>query len=104
MKTTESLRKTSAELLWTTSDIARFLGCSERQIYILRKQGLPAVHVGSMVRFDPEQIRLWISSQNNAPSSLDERARQLADIAATGDEDNADCAVADLAREFPATA
>lgn len=31
-----------------------------------------------------------------------ERARQLADIAKSGDEDNAECAAADLAREFPA--
>jgi hypothetical protein len=31
----------------------------------------------------------------------DERARRLADIAASGDEDNAECAAVDLAREFP---
>jgi hypothetical protein len=36
-----------------------------------------------------------------SPSTKDERARQLADIAATGDEDNSSCAAADLAREFP---
>ncbi len=30
----------------------------------------------------------------------DERARQLADIAATGSEDAAECAAADLFREF----
>lgn len=30
-----------------------------------------------------------------------DRDRQLADIAASGDEDNAECAAADLAREFP---
>lgn len=30
----------------------------------------------------------------------DERARMLADIAATGDDDTAECAAADLAREF----
>lgn len=38
---------------------------------------------------------------NQQPTSDDERARQLADIAASGDEDNAECAVADLSREFP---
>ena len=31
----------------------------------------------------------------------DERARQLVDIAASGDEDNVECATVDLAREFP---
>lgn len=32
------------------------------------------------------------------------RARQLTDIATTGDDDNAECATADLAREFPSSA
>lgn len=99
MKSTEPLRKPEAESLWTTSDVARFLGCSERQVYILRGQGLPSMHVGSMVRFDPKQVRLWIANQDSAPAS--ERARQLAEVAATGDDDNAECAAADLAREFP---
>jgi hypothetical protein len=37
--------------------------------------------------------------QENA--SLDDRERGLADIATHGDEDNAEVAAADLAREFP---
>jgi len=100
MKSTEQFRKPEAESLWTTSDVARFLGCSERQVYILRSQGLPSIHVGSMVRFDPEQVRLWIGNQDSRASKLDERARQLADIAATGSGDNAECAAADLGKEF----
>ena len=36
-----------------------------------------------------------------ARAKVDERANQLADIAATGDEDNAECAAADFFREFP---
>jgi hypothetical protein len=32
---------------------------------------------------------------------FDERACQLADIVASSDEDNAECAAADLFREFP---
>ncbi len=39
--------------------------------------------------------------ESNSPLNDDERARQLADIAATGDQDNAEVAAADLAREFP---
>lgn len=35
------------------------------------------------------------------PTADADRSRQLADIAATGDEDNAECAAADLFREFP---
>jgi len=36
-----------------------------------------------------------------AHTQVDERANQLTDVAATGDEDNAECAAADLFREFP---
>lgn len=43
------------------------------------------------------EINSW--TQENA--SLDDRERGLADIAAYGDEDNAEVAAADLAREFP---
>jgi hypothetical protein len=38
---------------------------------------------------------------SGADARNSERARQLSDIAATGDDDNAECAAADLAREFP---
>lgn len=86
--------------LWTTSDLAGYLGCSERQVYNLRKQGLPALHVGGMIRFDPEVVHEWLSPEETTATD-DERARQLAEIAASGDEDNTECAAADLAREFP---
>jgi hypothetical protein len=36
-----------------------------------------------------------------AGTKVDERANQLADIAASGDEDNAECCIADSFREFP---
>jgi hypothetical protein len=35
------------------------------------------------------------------PTAEVDRSRQLADIAASGDEDAAECAAADLFREFP---
>lgn len=87
--------------LWTTSDLSRFLGCSERQIYKLRKLGLPALQVGGLVRFIPARVTAWLDDRDLASDSSDERTSQLADIAASGDDDNAECAAADLAREFP---
>ncbi len=80
--------------LWTTKDLAKFLGCSERQIPRLRDEGLPAMRVGGLIRFIPSRVMAWLDSR-------DERARQLTDIAASGDEDNASCAAADHFREFP---
>ncbi len=93
--------------LWTIQELAKFLRCSERHVYILRRQGMPAIAVGGLVRFDPVRVRRWLetsSAVNLGPGEKAkgrERAAQLADIAATGDEDNAECAAADLAREFP---
>ena len=97
MTTTTIPKHESVAPLWTTKDLAKILGCSERQIPRLREEGLPAVHVGGLVRFIPARVMAWLDS-------TDERARQLADIAASGDDDNAECAecaAVDLAREFP---
>ena len=89
----------SEESLWTTADVARFVGCSERQVYNLRRHGLPSITVLGMVRFVPRKVQTWLENQDSG-AETDERARQLADIAATGGEDAAECAAADLFREF----
>jgi excisionase family DNA binding protein len=94
MTTSTPPDNTTAAPLWTTKDLAQFLGCSERQIPRLREEGLPAVRVGGLIRFIPARVMTWLDSR-------DERSRQLADIATTGDDDNASCAAADLFREFP---
>ncbi len=82
--------------LWTTKDLAKFLGCSERQIPRLRNEGLPSVYVGGLVRFVPSRVMAWLDTR-------DERASQLTDIANENDDDAAECAAADLFREFPPT-
>lgn len=89
--------------LWTTEELARFMGCSTRHVFNLRKRGLPHFRIGDMVRFVPSRVIAWLEVfdtrvMHDPPDA--ERANQLADIAASGDEDNAECAAADLAREF----
>lgn len=100
MTTTAQPDNTSVAPLWTTKDLAKFLGCSERQIPRLRDEGLPAVHVGGLVRFIPSRVMAWLERHDLGYNASDARASQLADIAASGDEDNAKCAAADLFREF----
>lgn len=103
MKPTKHFRKepsNSLEVLWSTPDVARFIRCSERQIFALRKQGLPAILVGGMVRFDPAKVRSWLSGMDD-PQPESERARQLADLASENDHDAAQCAAVDLSHEFP---
>jgi len=92
MTTTTIFDEHTVAPLWATRDVAKFLGCSERQIPRLRDEGLPAVRVGGLIRFIPSRVMAWLECR-------DERASQLADIAATGDEDNAECAAADQTRE-----
>jgi hypothetical protein len=101
MTTTTPPDNTTAAPLWTTKDLAQFLGCSERQISRLREEGLPSLHVVGLIRFIPSRVMAWLESRDLGYGLSDERARQLADIAASGDEDNAECAAADKFREFP---
>jgi hypothetical protein len=96
MTTTAQLENNSVVPLWTTKDLAKFLGCSERQIPRLRNEGLPSVYVGGLVRFVPSRVMAWLDTR-------DERASQLTDIANENDDDAAECAAADLFREFPQT-
>ncbi len=77
MSETESIRSKSEEPLWNTADVARFFGCSERQVYVLRSQGLPVIHVASMVRFDPAQVRVWLNRGNPAAAPTDASAREI---------------------------
>ncbi len=101
MTTTTIFDEHAVAPLWATRDVAKFLGCSERQIPRLRDEGLPTVRVGGLVRFVPSRVMAWLDRRDHGIPEVD-RARQLADITATGESDNAECAAADLAREFPA--
>lgn len=56
----------STARLWNTKELARFLGCSVRQIPRLREQGLPVVRIGFLVRFDPAAVRAWIEARQTA--------------------------------------
>jgi hypothetical protein len=90
--------------LWSSDDVARFIGCSARHVFNLRKRGLPHYRIGDMIRFVPARVIMWLEScdmPDANESATASRACQLTDIAASGDEDNAECAASDLAREFP---
>ena len=86
------------DCLLTSCQLARFLGCSERHIFNLRKRGMPAYRIGEIVRVDLDQGRQWLDS-NGETAPANARLQQLTDVAVSGDDDNAECASADLARE-----
>ena len=51
--------------LWTTKDIAKFLGCSERQISRLRDEGMPTLMIGALVRFSQTRVMEWLEGRLN---------------------------------------
>jgi excisionase family DNA binding protein len=94
-------QQSSDRALWSTPELANYLGCSDRQVYNLRKSGLPFVLVGGLVRFDAQQVQAWLKVQKPHGTEDAKRIAQLTEIANHGDEDNRQCAAADLAKEFP---
>lgn len=47
-------------------DLARQLGCSPSHVDHLRKQGMPWVPVGQVVRFEPVKVLEWLRAQETA--------------------------------------
>ena len=47
--------------VWTVDDAARFLSVSRRQLYyLLEREGLPAVRVGTRLRFSPSELERYL--------------------------------------------
>jgi hypothetical protein len=49
---------TPNERLWTANDLARYIGCSVREIRNLRYAGLPTTKFRHFIRFEPESFNL----------------------------------------------
>jgi excisionase family DNA binding protein len=50
--------------LWTADEVARLLKCSTTCVYRLaRRQEIPCVHIGGLVRFRPTQIRALLEAK-----------------------------------------
>jgi hypothetical protein len=46
--------------LWTADDLARYIGCSVREIRNLRYAGLPTIKFRHLIRFEPEAVKAWL--------------------------------------------
>jgi excisionase family DNA binding protein len=52
------------EGLWNVGQVATFLGCSRGLVYQRVAEGtIPHLKIGSMVRFNPTEIREWLEGQ-----------------------------------------
>ena len=54
---------TPNERLWTANDLARYIGCSVREIRNLRYAGLPTIKFRHLIRFEPEAVKVWLRAQ-----------------------------------------
>jgi hypothetical protein len=52
--------QTTDERLWTANDLARYIGCSVREIRNLRYAGLPTIKFRHLIRFEPEVVKVWL--------------------------------------------
>ncbi len=51
------------ERLWTADHLARYIGCSVREIRNMRYAGLPAIKFRNLIRFEPEAVKAWLREQ-----------------------------------------
>jgi len=51
------------EHLWKADDLARYLGCSVREVRNLRYAGLPTVKFRHLIRFEPDLVKSWLREQ-----------------------------------------
>ena len=68
---------TTAETLWTISEVARFFGCTVRHVHNLQAAGLPYFHLGRLVRFDPAEVRAYLQTNRRIDAT---RARHAARV------------------------
>ena len=52
--------QTPNERLWTAHDLARYIGCSVREIRNLRYAGLPTIKFRHLIRFEAEAVKAWL--------------------------------------------
>jgi len=77
MTTSATSNPQDTDALWATRDLARFIGCSERQVARLREEGLPCVRVGCLVRFVPSRVMAWLDGRQASVRCAPNTAREL---------------------------
>ena len=56
------------------SDLTELLGVDDKHIYRMAARGrLPSFHVGSAVRFDPQEVANWLRSKYGSDSGVHKR-------------------------------
>ena len=53
-----------SDSLWTADDVARYVGCSVRQIRNFRYAGMPTIKFRHLIRFESDVVKCWLREQN----------------------------------------
>ena len=59
----QTVTLTPHERLWKADDLARYIGCSVREIRNMRWAGLPTIKFRHLIRFEPEAVKTWLREQ-----------------------------------------
>jgi hypothetical protein len=57
------------EPLWTCAEVAAFLRCTPRHVHNLQRSGLPHLYLGSLLRFDPTEVRAYLLKHRRVDGS-----------------------------------
>lgn len=76
METNPSPETQNQPTLWTNEDVANFFRCTVRHVQNLQKYGLPFLHLGRLVRFDPEEVRDFLKRNRRLSESTARRIRR----------------------------
>ncbi len=62
----EDVTPPTCERLWTVDDLSAFLGVPVATLYQWRHkgEGPPAMRLGKHLRFDPDRVRTWVTTQD----------------------------------------
>ena len=56
--------------LWTVRELAAFLGMSERWVHErTRRDEIPCHRLGTALRFDPEEVQVWLINRRESAGS-----------------------------------
>ena len=60
------------EELWTVKDVAAYLKMSRSSVYssLTNRDAMPALRMGSMIRFDPDAVKAWVAARQAQPATF----------------------------------
>lgn len=72
VRATVSKSAKNIEELWTVKDVASYLKMSPSSVYssLTNRDAIPALRMGSMIRFDPDAVKAWVAARQTQPAAL----------------------------------